>query len=328
MVKIMASSRVKNLIGVLLLLGATIAWGTSFVILKETIAQVPAFYVISIRFLVATAGLSLIFIKKIRAMDKKTFIKGMILGGFLAAAYLAQTIGLKHTTPGRNAFLTSTYCVSCPFLIWLLFKKKPKFYNVLAAVLCIVGVGLIALSGEKTGFDLTQLLLGDGLTLISSIFFGFQIIFIDKFQKDGCDSVRLLVPELLTAGIITGIVTLCFELPFEGIGAYALNVDQLWRVAYLTVACTLFAQFAQITGQKFTSPNQCAIILSLESVFGVAFSVAIGFESLTVYLIIGFVVIFASMMISELHLDPIKLFKRKSEKALCENQGEKIKESD
>ena len=299
-----------NLIGVALLLGATLVWGTSFFILKQTIEKVPAFYVISIRFLFASGALSLIFIKKIKAMDRKTFLRGVILGCFLAGAYIAQTVGLKNTTPGRNAFLTSTYCVTCPFLLWILFKKRPKLYNLIAAVLCIAGVGFVALSGEKGGSFLSTLL-GDGLTLVGSIFFGFQIVFIDKFQKQGYDSIRLLIPQLLTAGVITGIVTLCFELPFTGISAYALKWEQIWRVIYLTLACTLFAQFAQIIGQKFTTPNQSSIILSLESVFGVLFSVIFADEKLTGWVIAGFVVIFVAILISELHLDPVKLFKKK-----------------
>lgn len=306
----MEKSKKLNLVGLALLLSATVVWGTSFFILKATISEVPAFYVISIRFLVATAGLSLIFIKKIKAMDKTTFFKGCILGLFLTSAYITQTTGLTHTTPGRNAFLTSSYCVMCPFITWLLFKKKPKLYNVIAAALCIVGIGFVALSGDNAEGDF---ILGDGLTLVGAVFFGLQIIFIDKFQKDGCDAVKLLIPELLTAGVIIGIASLIFELPSRGIGAYALNFDQIIKIGYLTLVCTLFAQFAQITGQKFTSANQSSIILSLESVFGVLFSVLFANEKVTLFVLLGFVIIFIAMLISELHLDPIKLFTRKKQ---------------
>ena len=314
----MVKDRRLNLIGMALLLGATLAWGTSFFILKQTIENVPAFYVISVRFMVSALVFALVFVKKMKAMEKITFYKGVILGCILAMAYITQTIGLKYTTPGRNAFLTSTYCVTCPFLIWILFKKKPKFYNIFAAVVCIIGVGLIALSGESSSGKVNQLLLGDGLTLVGSIFYGLQIVYIDKFQKDGSDSIKLLVPEIFTAGVITAFVTLCFELPFRGIGAYALNADQIWRIAYLTLACTIFAQFAQILGQKYTSPNQCSIILTFESVFGVLFSVLFADEKLTALILLGFIVIFIAMLISELHLDPIELFKRKNKKIKAE----------
>ena len=107
----MEKSKKLNLLGIILLFSATIAWGTSFFILKETIEQVPAFYVIAIRFLIAGLGLGLIFWKKTKSMDKKTFIRGLIIGAVLAGAYATQTIGLKYTSPGKNAFLTSSYCI-------------------------------------------------------------------------------------------------------------------------------------------------------------------------------------------------------------------------
>lgn len=297
-----------NLIGQALLLGATIAWGTSFFILKETIEQVPTFYVIAIRFMVAAAGLSLIFIKKLKSMRKTTFLRGAVLGLLLSLAYFTQTIGLENTTPGQNAFLTSSYCIMCPFLIWILFKKKPKFYNVFSAVLCIIGIGFIALSNN--GGTGENVILGNCLTLVSAVFFGLQIIFIDKFSKDGHDNIQLLIPEILTAGIIMTVYTLTVELPIYGVSEFALNGEQIWKIAYLTVVCTLFAQSAQIIGQRYTSTNQSSIILSLESVFGTLFSVLFAGEQLTVLIMVGFVIVFVAMLITELKLDPIKLFRR------------------
>ena len=305
----MENSKKLNLIGLTLLFLATLCWGTSFFILKETIAEVPTFFVIAVRFLVAATGLALIFFKKIKTMGKATFVRGIALGICLTLAYMTQTIGLENTTPGRNAFLTSSYCVMCPFIIWLLFKKKPKLYNVISAVLCIVGIGLVALSGAEGAEENT--LLGDSLTLLSAIFFGLQIIFIDKFQNGGHDTIRLLVVQLLTVGVIFALSSLIFELPTIGISGYALSTDQILKIGYLTLACTLFAQFAQITGQKFTSPNQAAIVLSLESVFGVLFSVIFAGEILTPTIIVGFVVIFMAIMISELKLNPLSLLKNK-----------------
>lgn len=301
-----------NLIGILLLLSATIVWGTSFFILKETIQEVPTFFVIAIRFIVAGLLLCLIFINKVKNLDRKTIVRGIILGLLLASAYMTQTLGLERTTPGRNAFLTSSYCVMCPFLIWILFKKKPKFYNVISAILCIIGIGLVSLSNTDEGGNY---LLGDGLTLISAIFFGFQIIFIDKFQKEGFDTIKMLLIELLTVGIIFTMCSLIFELP-KGIKSYSLNANQALKIAYLTLFCTFYAQSAQILGQKFTSANQSSIILSLESVFGVLFSVIFANEKLTFLIILGFVIIFIAMMISELGAD---MFKKKKQNPQIES---------
>ena len=290
-----------NLIGQALLLAATLVWGTSFVILKDTISEVPPMFVIAIRFLVAGIVLALFFIKKLKSVSKRSLLRGAIVGLFLAAAYVTQTYGLMNTTPGKNAFLTSSYVVMCPFMLWILFKKKPTVKNIVSAVICIVGIGLIALSGEQQSG--TSSLLGDGLTLVSAVFFGLQIVFIAHFQSKGEDSVVMLVFEFLTAGLIFALISLFAELNTYGIGAYALHGNNLFNVIYLTLACTLFAQSAQMIGQKYTATNQSALILSLESVFGMLFSVIMGVEKVTFVLGAGFAVVFVAILISELEIE-------------------------
>lgn len=308
----MERQRKLNLIGMAFLLGATLAWGSSFLILKNTIEQVPGFFVIAVRFLFAALATFLIMFKKMITMNKRTFVCGLLLGLATAFAYLVQTWGLKYTTPARNAFLTATYCVMCPFMYWLLFRLKPTRYNVLAAITCITGVGMISLLGGNGGTG-ENLLLGDGLTLISGVFYSLQIIFIDKFQKEGVDPMSLLVVEFLSVGVVLGIAWAIFELPVSGLQAIVNIQPKQWiSIGYLTLVCTLFAQFAQIVGQRFANPNQSAIILSLEAVFGAMFSVIFGTEKLTVFLVIGFILTFSSILINEYKLDPIKLFcKRK-----------------
>ncbi len=322
--EIMAKINKKNLLGSCLLFLATVLWGTSFIILKQAMEEVPAFYIIAIRFLVAGVVLALVFVKKLVKINKGIFLRGIILGLILSMAYLIQTEGLKYTTPSRNAFLTSSYCVMTPFIVWLLFKNKPKSYHIISAVTCIVGIGLIALSGGKneTGVNVW---LGDGLTLVSAVFYGLQIIYIEKFQQRGDDSMVLLVIELLTVGVVVAIATLIFELPKYGIGAYALNLDQLLEIGYLTLFCTIIAQFALIVGQKFTTVNQAAIILSLEAVFGTLFSVILGDEKLSAILIVGFVLVFIAMILSETKFDVFTLLKRKlkkSEKQINDDKNE------
>lgn len=297
----MLSEKKKDLLGQSMLFGATLLWGTSFLVLKQTISVLPMFFVIAIRFVVSGALLGIIFCKRLKyKLTKKTFLHGLILGFVLALAYITQTFGLDMSTPSRNAFLTSSYCVMCPFFVWLVFKKRPKAYNVISAVLCIVGIGIIALSGKKeTG---SNVLLGDGLTLIAAACFGFQIIFIEMFQKQNDDPISLLFSELITVGIIFTILCTCFELPTGALNI-KLTTEQILKIAYLTFACTVLPQMFQLFGQRFASPNHAAIILSLEAVFGAIFSVIFGEEKLSVMLIIGFAVVFIAILISELKLD-------------------------
>ncbi len=294
----MLTEKRKDFLGQTMLFGATILWGTSFLVLKQTIEVLPMFFVIAVRFIVSGAFLGIVFASRLRRkLTKKTFVHGIILGAVLSLAYLTQTFGLEMSTPSRNAFLTSSYCVMCPFFVWLVFKKRPKIHNVVSAVLCIVGIGIIALSGKnETG---SNVILGDGLTLIAAVCFGFQIIFIEMFKNEKDDGVSLLFSELITVGVFFSILCLVFEVPTN-----ALNVnftsEGIWKIVYLTLACTALPQTFQLFGQRFASPSHAAIILSLEAVFGALFSVFFGEEKLSVMLVIGFIIVFVAILISEL----------------------------
>lgn len=306
----MTKQKKLNLLGQGLLLAATIVWGSSFFILKEAISGLPWMYVIAVRFLSSSAVLALVFIPRLKKMNKGTLLRGFIIGLTLTGAYFAQTFGLNNTTPARNAFITASYCVMCPFIVWLLFRRRPKLYNVIAAVLCIAGIGFVALSGGS-GETGNNLFLGDALTLLGAVFYALQIITIDRFSgKSGNsdDKMNLIIIELTTVGVIFALCSLCFELPVNGIAAYAMSGEQILKIGYLALICTAFAQSAQLIGQQYATASQSSIILSFEAVFGTLFSVMAGSESLTVWLIVGFVVIFAGMTVSE--LTPTLLDKR------------------
>lgn len=287
-----------NFLGQGLLLSATLVWGSSFIILKEAIKEVPALYLIGIRFAVAALLLSVIFFKKIIKINVRALLHGTVLGVTLALAYITQTLGLKEISAGKNAFITSLYCMLCPFMLWLFYGVKPKSYNIISAALCFTGIGFVALSGA--GADEGNSLLGGVFTFLCAIFFALQIIFTGRFHEKKDDAIVLLTVQLFVAAIITFAYSAIFEIKEYGISAYQIDGKYILTIAYLTVFCTLYAQLAQMLGLKYTNANQASVILSLEAVFGVIFAVILGNESITALLLLGFALIFTGTLISEL----------------------------
>ncbi len=113
--------------GRLALLAMTLIWGTSFVVLKNTLVTVPTLYVLAYRFSGAAVLMLLLGIKDIKKLDLQYVKNGAVMGVFLFIAYTFQTFGLEQTTPGKNAFLTTTYCVLVPFIYWIIEKKRRIF---------------------------------------------------------------------------------------------------------------------------------------------------------------------------------------------------------
>ena len=72
-------------------------------------------------------------------------------------------------------------------------------------------------------------------------------------------------------------------------------------LAFLTLGCTCVGLFMQNIGLAHVPSSTGSLLLSLESPFGVLFSVLLGGEQLTARLVAGFALIFCSIVLSETH---------------------------
>lgn len=295
----------KNLavLGRIALLATAFIWGTSFVILKNTIAELPTLYVLAIRFSGGAVLLSLVFLKQLKRIDREYLKHGLILGLILFFAYVIQTFGLQYTSPGKNAFLTSTYCVVVPFFTWIAYKIRPDRYNLIAAVVCLAGVGLVSLKQDAS------VNIGDVLTLISGTLYGVHIVLTSKYVK-GKSVPLLTVIQFVVAGVLCWISALSTG-PFPSRAALGNNLVSL---VYLCVFCTVACYLLQNFGQKNTPSSTTAILMSFEAVFGAFFSVLLGAEEMTLKLAAGFLLIFGAVLISETKLSFLKKSGTKAEK--------------
>jgi len=286
----MPQTKMKNL-GRLALFSAALLWGVSFVMMKNVLDNIPPLYILTFRFIGAALLLLPFCIGKLKNIDKSYLKGGLLMGTALFLAYAFQTYGLRYTTPGKNAFLTSIYCVITPFLYWAYIKKRPDKFNWAAALICIIGIGLITFYGDM------RIALGDGLTLICGFFFALHIVISARFIKNR-DPMLLAMLQFA----VVSVFTLTGALLFETAPATVASAD-IWSIVFLTVVCTAGCLLLQAFGQKYTPPSQSAVILTLESVFGAVASVILFHEILTPRLTLGFALTFIAVVISETKLD-------------------------
>lgn len=273
---------------------AAFIWGSSFFIMKDTVDVFPPYILLGIRFTIASILLGIIFFKRLRQINYDYVRKGAVIGLLLFLAYSTQTIGITETTPGKNAFLTAVYCVIVPFLFWLVDRSKPDRYNFFAALICISGIGLVALKGDfSIGY-------GDAFTLLGGFLYAGHMVSVAKLGKEK-DPIILTILQFAFAALFSWCIGLTFE-KFPG----NWETDNLIGLLYLAIFATAAALLFQNMGQKWTHPSAAAIILSLESVFGVLFSIVFYGEQLTGRLTIGFLMIFIAVVVSETKLSFIK----------------------
>ena len=274
----------------ILIIIATIIWGSSFVIVKDVTNQLPPAWILAVRFTAAALIMGVALLGRRRLYFEKSHVGyGLLFGLAMFMAYYLQTVGITDTTPGKNAFLTGTYCVIVPFLAWALLRRKPNRYNLVAAFLCIVGVGFISLDGDLA------IRFGDAMTLACACFYALHIILVSRFAE-GRDVYVLTLWQFVGVAVCSVIVGLIAE-PAP---TWSELSPECWAsLAYLAVACTTLALLFQNIGQAHLPPASAALLLSLEAVFGVAFSVALGAEELTVRVVIGFALVFIAIVVSE-----------------------------
>ncbi|WP_243154007.1 DMT family transporter [Pseudoflavonifractor sp. 60] len=272
-----------------MLFSAALIWGTSFFIMKNALDVMPVFFLLAIRFTAGAVLLSLAAWRKWRKFTLDYLWRGAAIGGFLFLAYSVQTFGLAQTTPSKNAFLTAVYCVLVPFLTWAVVKVRPDRYNIAAALLCVTGVGLVSLTEDLT------INTGDLLTLCGALFYASHIVAVAKVSP-GKDITLLTVFQFAFAALYAWICGACTEtFPAAALSDPAL----LLPMVYLCVMATTVALLFQNVGQFWSDPASASVILSLESVFGVAASVIFYGDPVTGRLLAGFALIFVAVVCSE-----------------------------
>lgn len=277
----------------LLIVFATAIWGLSFVIMKDVVECLPPAWLLGIRFF--TAGLILLAVlwKRVRRhFSLKIVAYGVLLAFFDFTAFLSQTVGLLYTTPGINAFLTATYCVIVPFAWWVIAKKRPLAFNVLAAFVAVGGIWLVSSNGGGSGLSMG---FGEAMTLLCALLFAIHITFVSRLSV-GNDVLVLTVFQFLFEGLFGMAIGCGFEtLP----PVSAVSTMVILQMAFLIVFASVIAFGIQNVALAYIPPAQASLFLSLESVFGVLFSVLIYGEVLTPQLLLGFALIFAAILVNE-----------------------------
>lgn len=269
------------------LLVVAIIWGSGFVVTKNALDHITPYYLLAYRFMISFVIMALVFFKRFRKVKIEDLKAGFLIGIFLFGGFATQTVGLKYTTAGKQAFITATNVVMVPFIYWGISKKKPDAYEVLAALLCFVGIGVLSFeSNLRFGY-------GEFLTFICAIFFALHISAIGYFAKEH-DPVILSILQMLVAGILSIIFTLIFEAKAENI-----SKDAIFPILYLSIFSTLIAFLVQNIAQKYTSSTHAAIILSLEAVFGGLLSLVFLKEPFTLRFLIGCIAILISIITTE-----------------------------
>jgi drug/metabolite transporter (DMT)-like permease len=265
----------------------TIVWGSTFLLVKDTVETVNEYLIVFIRSALAFAAMFIFQLFKDwkKLLDTKGFIYGSIMGILMAITYGAQTIGLKYTSTGHSAFITSSAVILVPFILFFLYKAKLLRIDMLAVGIVFIGLFFLTYDLE------TKMNIGDIITIITALSYAFHVVFAGRFVKKA-DTMTLVTYQFFAAAVVGLIAFLISDHETVSISPKAWG-----SLIYLGLIGTLFCYFVTVWVQKYVSSLKVAIIFSLEPVFAAIFGYFIIHEILNTKELIGASLILSGVVI-------------------------------
>lgn len=262
----------------------TAIWGSTFFIIKDAVALIDPIDFLAVRFLIGALLPVAIFVPRLRALSWRQWGIGLGLGLLYGAAQIAQTIGLQWTAASVSGFITGTYVVITPLVVWVLFRTRPRAATWVAVGFALAGLALLSLTG-LTGFGA-----GEGLTLLSAALYALHIVLLDRWATS-MDSISLAVVQLVGVALICGGAALP-----DGITVPSDPI--VWgAILYTAIAAGIVTMTLQSWAQRYLPATRVALMMVFEPVFATVFAMAFGGEALTGRLVLGGVMILIASVI-------------------------------
>ena len=281
------------------LLLVAFVWGTTFVLVENAIAFLPPFLFNAIRFLLASGSLFLVIFvfyrQLLKQLDRKLIIAGGILGVWLFAGYLFQTVGLVYTSSSKAGFITGLSVVLVPLFSFFILKQKITYNAAGGILLATIGLYLLTL-GDLAGFNV-----GDLFVLFCALSFALQIVLTGKFAPH-YNPLLLALIQIATVALLStigagfkGEWSLLTQNP-----SVLLEPTIVWALLICAIPATVFAFVAQTELQRYTTPTRVALIFATEPVFAALTDVWWNQVLLSHIAVSGCLLILSGMIISEI----------------------------
>jgi drug/metabolite transporter (DMT)-like permease len=263
-----------------------IIWGSAFITQGIAGQYHTAYLFNGVSFILASLIL-IPFIPRDKQIKREQWKWMLIAGGILFFATALQQVGIFYTKVANAGFLTSLYAIFTPFLLWIGFRERPHWIDMIAVLMAVVGAFFLSTAGK---FVIQR---GDTLETIGSIFWALHFVVLGKFSTK-FESISFASGHFF----ITGFLNLLIGLVVENIHMLT-PLPLLGAILYRATLSIGLGYTLQVWGQKHTPPTDAALILGLEAVFAVIAGWLVLGQTLLPIQIMGCVIIFSAVLLSQ-----------------------------
>ena len=279
----------------------TFIWGTAFIAQDTGMDNIGPLTFNSARFFVGFLTIlpfAIIFEKKKIGLEisskSKVFYKYLLfMGTSLFLGTFLQQAALQYTNIANAAFFTVFYVPLVPILLFFIYSNKVHWSVWPSIGLCVFGVYLLS------DFSNSEIMLGDALVILCSVFWALHIIFAGKFME--IFNIPMFYAALQALFVAT--LSLLFSYLFEEINLSNIFLESS-SIIYAGVLSGGIAFTLQMFAQKNIEETPAAIIYSLEGVFAAIAGWIILNQFLNLSNIMGCFLILIAVIFSQLAPSP------------------------
>jgi len=285
----------KRLLADLALGFCALIWGTTFVVIKDALADISVIAYLALRFGLAAIVMAAIYWRALRKLTLPALSAGAQIGVFMFGGYVFQIAGLKHTTPSKAAFITGTFVVFVPILLALFGRRRIAIWIWLGAAAAFAGLYFLTVSSQGFG----ALNRGDPIVFVCAIMFALHMIFIGRYvgrhSVAALSFLQVLTTAMLSAALLLLAKTTGWEHPRVAWTGYLV-----FAILLTALGATVLGFSLQTWAQQYASPSHAAILVSLEPVFAALTSLVFARERLGARALTGAALILAGVLLAEL----------------------------
>ncbi len=274
----------------LVLVLASIIWGATFLVTKNTLRLIGPFTYLGLCYSVATLTLIVIFHKRLLHVTRRELLLGSVIGVVLFAGYAFQTIALQWTIVSTAGFITGMYVPLVPLLTFLFLRQRIAQASLWGAGLSVLGLLLLSL---KEGFSLS-FGRGELLLLCAAFSFALQVLLVGRFAPT-LDAINLAIIQIAVTALLS-----LFGVPLAGEPLAAPPLAVWLPVLLLGTIDMAFTLLAMNWVQQFISSTRAVLIYSLEPMWAALFGILFAGDVLHLLAWLGCGCIFLGMIIGRI----------------------------
>lgn len=205
-----ATTKNNTLLIVLAFFAIYVIWGSTYLLNKIAVAELPPFMLASMRF--TTAGILIFGIAKLMGISLKISLKQLrntIIAGFLFLSFGNGVVvwSLRFVDSGFAALIISVQPLIILLLMWLLQGKKIQPMSIIGVVLGMIGIYLLV--GQKEIVQGENALLGIAMIFACLVAWAYCSLFVGKADLPKNYFVNTGY-QMFTGGIILALMSFSF----------------------------------------------------------------------------------------------------------------------